>query len=228
MEIAFPFIDIHTHHSSSEIGTIQVYNLFPGDAIPVFTGKNFYSVGLHPWKVNSEKDNNNLLQIMEDALELDHVIFIGECGLDKVAGTNFDEQLRVFKAQVIMAEEFERPLIIHCVKAFNELIEIYNENQPMTPWILHGYNGNSELCKQLSKRNLLFSFGETIFKVNAKAVDSLKYLPLNKIFFETDEYNGSVENVYERASEILMIPVPVLKETIWKNFNRIENVSLYL
>ena len=220
-----PFIDIHTHHVHKRNAVVQVLNLMPGDPIPAFTGRNFYSAGLHPWKLLSAEENNNRLLMLEDALEFDQVIFLGECGLDKATDTDYKEQLRVFKAQAFMAEEYQKPLIIHCVKSWNEVFEIYRTNPPSVPWIFHGYNGSPELIKQYFRNNIWFSFGEWLLKEHTKTIESLKILPIERVFFETDEFEGSVEMVYEKAAAILELPLESLKESIWENFNRIENVS---
>jgi TatD DNase family protein len=223
--IPIPFIDIHTHNRVTQDNTVTVGNLFPGDAIPVFTGKNFYSVGLHPWKIKSKKEDNESMLIMEDALDFDHVIFVGECGLDKLAETGFDEQIRAFTAQAFMAEEYKKPLIIHCVKAWNEIMELHKKNRPAVPWIFHGYNGSVELTQQLSEKNFFFSFGELLFRENGRALESFKLLPLDKIFFETDEFEGKIEKIYRQGAELKNISLEVLREAVWENFNRIENVS---
>lgn len=206
--------------------TVKVINLYPGDAIPAFKGNSFYSVGLHPWKLKSNEENNSFLEMMEDALEFDHVIFAGECGLDKITGADFEEQKRVFTAQAVMAEEYGKPLIIHCVRAYNEVLELYNNVHPSVPWILHGYVGSPEMTRQLSGKKFIFSFGKILFRENAKAIESFRTLPLEEIFFETDEYNGPVEDIYRRASEIRNIPVEEFKHAIWENFNRLENVDM--
>ncbi len=220
-----PFIDIHTHHDHFGTETVRIRNLFPGNNIPVFNGRNFYSVGLHPWEIKTKKENNVNLGLVQDALEFDHVIFIGECGLDKISGADFEEQKRVFIAQAIMAEEFQKPLIIHCVRAYNEIIELYNESRPSIPWILHGYSGNLEITKQLCDKNFLFSFGKLLFNEKAKASESFRVLPLQKIFLETDEFSGPVNGIYKKAAEIKNLTVEKLKEIIWSNFNRLENVN---
>jgi TatD DNase family protein len=223
--IPVPFIDIHTHKINSDKECVTVFNLEPGDSIPVFSGRNFYSTGLHPWKIGTKNEDNERMLVMEDALELDHVIFVGECGLDKLAETDFEEQKRAFSAQAFMAEEVQKPLIIHCVKAWNEVVELHKKNQPSVPWIFHGYNGSVELTQQLLDKNFLFSFGGILFKTNAKAIESFKSLPIEKIFMETDEFDGTIEEIYVRAANLRNISVETLKEAVWENFNRIENVS---
>lgn len=223
---SIPFIDIHTHRKEISGNTVKVNNLFPGDDIPLFTGKNFFSVGLHPRFIGNKDENNQMMQIMEDALELDHVIFVGECGLDKLAETGFDEQFRVFKAQAFMAEEYQKPLIIHCVRAWNEIIELHKKSNPTVPWIFHGYNGSPELTGQLKDENFLFSFGKALLNPNSKAARSIKILPAEKIFFETDEYEGTVEEIYRRGSELKELNTEDLKRNVWENFNTIENINI--
>ena len=220
-----PYIDIHTHPFRNETDTIVVQNIFPGEGFAAFTGRNFYSVGLHPWHIKSQSENNKLLVMVEDALEFDHVIFIGECGLDKNAERDIDEQKRVFEAQAFMAEEFRKPLIIHCVKAFNEVCELHKKMHPEMPWIMHGYNGSIQITKQLEKQGILFSFGQNLFNPKAKVIESFQYLPEDKIFFETDEVEGEVEKMYNMGAQLKNTSVELLKKTIWNNFKRIENIS---
>jgi TatD DNase family protein len=223
-----PFIDVHTHLYRPERGTVTVQNIFPGEGFAAFSGRNFYSVGLHPWHIKTPEENNEWLLQVEDAMEFDHVIFIGECGLDKKVENDFNEQHRIFEAQAFMSEEVNKPLIIHCVKAYNEVIQLYKKLHPQMPWIMHGYNGSLETTKQLVDNNFLFSFGGNLFKSGAKAIDSFKFLPLDCIFFETDEYEGDVEKMYQKGAELKNVPFEKLKEAVWKNFNRIENVSFTL
>lgn len=220
-----PYIDFHTHPFQKETDTIIVQNMFPGDGFAAFSGRNFYSVGLHPWHIKSHDENNELLVMVEDALEFDHVILIGECGLDKKCNTNFEEQKRVFEAQAFMAEEFQKPLVIHCVKAHQEILELHKKMHPEMPWVMHGYNGSLEITKDLEKRGMLFSFGNNLFNENSKAVESFKYLDLDKIFLETDEFDEEVDKIYERAAALKEISKEHLKKSIWLNFNRIENIS---
>ncbi len=223
--VSVPFIDIHTHSIFPETDTVTVRNIFPGGKIGRFTGKNFYSVGLHPWYIKSEEENNEMLCLVEDALELDHVIFVGETGPDAKASTGYSEQMRVFEAQAFMAEEFHKPLLIHCVKAYNEVIRVYNKLHPEQPWILHGYNGNLEITQQLADKNILFSFGEILFKPEAKAIESFQFLPFDRMFFETDESTKDVAKIYEQGAALKNTNVEELKIKIWENFNRIENVK---
>ncbi len=72
---------------------------------------------------------------------------------------------------------------------------------------------------------MLFSFGTILFKSNAKAIDSFKFLPRDKIFFETDNSENNIETVYRKGASVKGIKTEELKEQVWENFNRIENIS---
>jgi len=217
-----PFIDIHTHAARSGNDTITVQNIFPGEGFAAFNGRNFYSVGLHPWHIGGINEDNEALQMVESALEFDHVIFVGEAGLDKIKENDFAEQQRVFEAQAFMAEEYQYPLVIHCVKAYSEVMELRKKMKPVMPWIMHAYNGSLELTLQMVEMGFLFSFGEILFHENAKAIESFRFLPVNKIFFETDEADTAVETIYRKGAELKQLSMEELKYIVWKNFNRIE------
>jgi hypothetical protein len=72
--IKIPFIDIHTHHEIVESETIVVHNIFPGDGFAAFTGRNFYSVGLHPWYLKTPGENNEMLQMVQ--MHLSSIMFV--------------------------------------------------------------------------------------------------------------------------------------------------------
>lgn len=218
-----PFVDIHTHPDRNEPETIIVQNIFPGEPVAKFTGRNFYSVGLHPWYIKTEEVNDVLISMVKETLDNDHVCFIGECGLDKLAKTDFNEQVRVFRAQVVLAEEWKRPVIIHCVRAYNEILELHQKIKPETPWILHGYNGGPLLTKQLAARGFYFSFGKSLFNPKSKSLESLRQLAPDRIFFETDEYKNNVETIYEQAASIKSVSTELLKQAVWNNFNVVES-----
>jgi TatD DNase family protein len=219
-----PFIDIHTHMGHDESETITVQNFYPGEEFPAFKGRNFYSVGLHPWNIESPEENNFKLNLIKEVIGFDHVLFIGECGLDKKVGGDFKEQLRVFEAQAWIAEEMQKPLIIHCVKAYKEVAEMHKVIHPTVCWIFHGYNGSLEFTRQLAAMNIMFTFGKFLFYPASKALDSFLYLPLERLFFETDESVCHVAKMYTQAAELKKIPLEALKKAMFDNFNNIENI----
>ncbi|MBN1820485.1 MAG: TatD family hydrolase [Prolixibacteraceae bacterium] len=215
------YIDIHTHKDHFDPEIISVRNIYPGDGFGAYNGRNYYSTGLHPWHIKSTSENDESLATIKKSVQFDHVVFIGECGLDKLCETNFEEQKRVFIKQIELSEEFNKPVLIHCVKATDDILEIKKELKPDNPWILHGFNGNLNQALQLIKYGFLFSFGKILFNKSSKAIESFQKLPLDSVFIETDEFSGSVRDIYKKASEIRDIDISLLARSMEINFNKL-------
>ena len=143
------------------------------------------------------------------------IVAIGETGLDKLKGPSYDVQIPVFKEHIALSEKLYKPLIIHCVKAWDELINIYVETKPSQPWILHGYRGKPELTKRLIALGFYFSVGEDI------NVDSMEFIPIERIFCETDEDTTDIKEVYKQAAHAKDMDTEEFAEEITKNIHRI-------
>lgn len=215
------YIDIHTHNDYREPELITVQNLFPEERGMAFHINKYYSAGLHPWYIKSPQANNRMLAQIEEKIQLDHVIFVGECGLDKICGTDKKEQKRVFEKHMELAAKFHKPLIIHSVRTFNEILEFRKMNNTGTPWILHGFRGPVQQAMQLEKYGFLFSFGKFLLEGNVKTEEAFRRLPLEKIFLETDEFPGSVKEIYRKASAIRNMDISMLRRSVRENFKRL-------
>ena len=216
-----PFIDIHTHFARSENGVVSVYNFHQKDwENRHFTeGSPLASVGLHPWFLtveNFEKDYEKLAQL----IEVQSVIALGECGLDKIKGTDFDFQIHAFERQIRLAETVAKPVVVHCVKAFNEVISIKKRLNPKVPIIIHGFNQNEIILRELIKNDFFISIGAAILQEQnvSNAAKNLRHIPLNRLFFETDDKEVAIQKIYETAANILEINVSDLKNQVRDNF----------
>lgn len=149
--------------------------------------------------------------LLTEALFDPSVVALGEAGLDKHIETPLSEQIEVFAEQVRLSEEFGKPLIIHCVKAWDELLAVKKDLNPQKPWIIHGFRGNGALAEQLIRKGFLLSFGA---KFNPEA------LPVawpDHILLETDEADSSIEEVYTDVANALGISIDLLALTLRKN-----------
>jgi TatD DNase family protein len=189
------FVDIHTH-GKSEFNPYSVRSLQIKEAALFFDAeeRRFCSVGIHPW--NAEQDNLEDLERLFRYCSDTRWIAIGECGLDKNISTPFATQKSIFEGQISYSESLKKPLIIHCVGYFNELLEIRNKFRPEQLWIVHGFRGKPELAKQLLKTGISLSFGE---KRNAASV---AVTPIDRLYVETDESLLPVEQFYREIAEI--------------------------
>ena len=208
-----PYINIHTHHLTNENG-ISIYNnrfLFDKE----IKTEKLFSIGIHPYDINLVDENS--FKELEKKLNHKNCIAIGECGLDKLKNADLISQKIVLQKQLELAVKYNKPLIIHCVKAFDELIELCKPFENKIQLIIHGFNKSEELALQLISKGFYLSLNHTIFN---KENFNFTKLPINKLFFETDDYTLiSISDVYKKASVKLKIDENELKEKIYSNFN---------
>lgn len=213
-----PFIDIHSHYKTQiSKGHIKIYNAF----LDAKNGSAHYSLGIHPWFINREPDQ---IALLTSYLESDKdVVAIGECGLDYAIETPKEIQLSFFQAQISLAEKFKKPLIIHCVKAFDDLISLKKQNKADTVWILHGFNKSPELAASLIDHGFYLSIGSKL--CNKSRLDHiLKRVSMDRLFFETDnDEENKIEDIYEQSARILELTLDELKKKIEMNFNSVFN-----
>lgn len=193
------FVDIHTHKRFSAADEILVRNLSVNEAEIVLdeNSDDFYSVGIHPWDVGKTDEMENLEKLCDSK----QVRLIGECGFDKNIAVTFEVQLQVFQKHVAISEKTKKPMIIHCVGYYNELIALRKQVNPTQQWIIHGFRGKPQLAEQLLKTGFSLSFGE---KYNP---ESVKVCPLEYLFVETDESEKAVSEIYAEIAQLKECPV---------------------
>lgn len=214
-------IDIHTHNLGNEAGVITVRNLFPHENIPDPVPDEYFSVGLHPWLLESSEDSDDQICLLEKKAKLGNVIAVGECGIDRFAKAAIEIQVEIFLRQAEIAESLGKPVIIHCVKAFNEIIKLRRNFRSLTPWIIHGYNGSPELTVHLVDQGFMFSFGKALLNENSKAFRSFQQLNDNMFFLETDESDLPVSDMYAFAARSRSCGIDNLELQVENNFKRI-------
>ena len=217
------FLDIHSHNSYSDANLKKLFNLdISTDALSMdleeFFGENkSVSVGIHPWSV-SEEAFGEQLEMLEYLGQDARVKAIGEIGLDKIKGPDLQLQEEVFLRQIRIAENLRKPMVIHCVRSFNELIAIKKLVQPKVPMIIHGFNRKPELANELAGKGFFLSFGKAMLD-SESVKQALIQTPIDQVFFETDDAEAlNISEVYECASRILEIEMEELKDKIYQNY----------
>lgn len=187
--------------------------------------KQLFSIGIHPWHtfdINIEKE----IIVLKETANLKNVIAIGECGLDKLKGNSMEKQIEIFKAQAILANEVGKPLIIHCVKAFPEIIKLHKQINPVVPWIIHNFNKKEDIAKQLTDLGFILSFGQSLINKNYPAVKAFSLLPGKTFFLETDEADGGqIKQIYEHAAIIKNKTPEQLAGILKENFEMIFKIK---
>ncbi len=205
-----PYINIHTHHLSKDNGVFLFNNRFGFDS--EFYLEKYFSIGIHPWDANLQTS----LSEFEKIIQHPNCLAIGECGLDKIIDTDIEIQKKVFQSQLELAVKYQKPVIIHCVKAFDELMEICAIYHSKTHLIIHGFNKSIQLAKQLIDKGFYLSLNHSIF--NKEDID-FSVLPLEKLFLETDNIESVlIEEVYKKAAACFQTKEDDLKEKIYSNF----------
>lgn len=161
------------------------------------------SVGIHPWFVGcragsvTPPDSAPKLrggyswvddfQTLEKLLRDFPNLGIGETGLDfQERFENRSEQEKCFIAHLDLARELDRPVTVHCVKAWGKMLEILRE-YPQPKKILHAFSGSAELIPELTKLNGWFSFGPAVLNPKHKRVKaSVAAVPDELLLIETD------------------------------------------
>ena len=207
--------NIHTHQiASDDENRLSILDVEPLDfesAKSTYKNQSF-SCGIHPWhSENSEARFQHLSKIAFDT----RIVAIGETGLDKLKGPSIDVQISLFKRHIELSEELKKPLIIHAVKAWEELYHIRKEVSPAQPWIIHGFRGNPQITQQMAKVGCMFSIGE---RFNP---ESLKYIPKESLFLETDESKIDIKEVYQQVADAMNLTMNDLVVQIAQNVHRV-------
>lgn len=210
------YYNLHTHRTQLNTEITALVNQYPWE----FTENIFpYSIGIHPWYIDENRLEKDL-ELIEIKLIDENCLALGECGLDKRIAIDFDLQKEVFERQIDLVQKHQKPLVIHCVAAFQELIEIKNKKKITVPIIIHGFSKNNQLANQLITNGFYLSFGKYLLR-NPELKDVFLAIPNEKIFLETDTIEETIAQVYTKAADYKGISIESLKEIIAKNWIRV-------
>ncbi|WP_316832464.1 TatD family hydrolase [Pedobacter aquatilis] len=217
------FLDIHTHKTGQKRGVTSIQSLsLTSDIFLAMPKTKPISIGLHPWYATLDKLEIQLAYLKVLAKQK-NVKLIGECGLDKLKGESIENQIYILEQQLLIAEALNKPLIIHCVKAFAELIEIKERLNVKVPMIIHGFNKNEELGQQMLAKGFLLSFGSAVLKENSGAARLARQCDL--FFLETDDSAVAIEEVYQAVANLKKCSVDELKALIFANWNKLNLIK---
>lgn len=184
-------IDIHTHRPTSAV-TIT-------------------AVGLHPWQAE-----DGTLPSEEQIQTSDAV---GEIGLDKACEVDFEQQMAVFEAQLRLAEQYQKPVVLHCVRAFEEVMNVL-EKFALRAVIFHGFIGSQEQAERAVKKGYYLSFGARTER-SKKTIEALRATPLDQLFVESDEAEMPIEEIYALVARLRGITIEELAAATSRNYERL-------
>ncbi len=191
-------IDFHTHHTSLQGETV--------------VQQDVHTWGIHPWHAAAGDETATLPP--------GPWLAIGECGLDRLCATPWDIQLQAFRRQILLSETHRLPLILHCVKAQDELLALRKALLPEMPWILHGFRGKPTQMQQFLRHGLYLSFGPLFHE------ESIRLCPIDRLLIETDDHPIAVREVYERIAPLRGISIDDLATRMQENYLTLFGFSL--
>ena len=180
-----------------------------------------YSIGIHPWYINEERLESDL-KIIEEKLQLKQCLALGECGLDKRIEVPMALQIEVFEKQIALAEKYQKPLVLHLVAAFDELIEIKKRLKISVPIIIHGFSKNEQVAKQLITNGFYLSFGKYLLR-NPELKEVFQAVPNDRFFLETDTIEETLEEVYALAANYKSMTLYEMQRKVEQNWMNIFN-----
>lgn len=183
-------VDIHTHR--------------PTEAVTI------RAVGLHPWHADQELPSEEAFSMAEA---------VGEIGLDKACEVNFELQRAAFITQLDTAERLEKPVVIHCVRAFNEVMQMLRKRK-LSAVIFHGFIGSKEQAEEAIRCGYYLSFGARTAR-SPKTIEALRATPLDRLFVETDDDPTPIEEIYATIASLREVSVEELQRATHENYVRL-------
>jgi TatD DNase family protein len=214
------FFNLHTHKYTEDFKVLELVNQYPWEfeaSIPQ------YSIGIHPWYIDEKRLEQDLSTI-EAKLQLKECLALGECGLDKRIEIPLALQIDVFEKQIALAEKYQKPLVLHLVAAFDELIAIKKRLKISVPIVIHGFSKNEQVAKQLIDNGFYISFGKYLLR-NPELESVFKSIPKDRFFLETDTIEETLEEVYQLAAKYRNIEISELQKIINNNYNLVFGKS---
>ena len=210
------YFNLHTHSFSNQKDIVELVNQYPQEFTDTIPN---YSIGIHPWFIVEDRIESDLA-IIESKLKESNCLAVGECGLDKRIEIPFQLQQTVFERQLLLAEQYQKPVVIHCVAAFQELIAIKKRLKISVPFLIHGFSKNEQVAKELLVNGCYISFGKYLLRM-PQLETVFRAIPNDQFFLETDTDEQTIQEVYELAAQYKGISVGQIQELVNTNFKTV-------
>lgn len=207
------FFDFHHHDCTKKFG---IYNLKLREVPP----STFFSAGIHPQDISPNFEEDFLW--LKTISKSENCVAIGECGLDGLIDIDENLQNEIFQKQIELAIELQKPIIIHCVRRFSQLLHF--KKKAKVPMIVHGFNKRKTIGDELLKNQFCLSFGKSaLYNVNLQ--DFLKEIPIDKLFLESDSTDFEIKDLYYKIAELKGYRIEYIQEKTKEN---LKNLQIYI
>lgn len=193
-------IDTHCHLEEEYYDSIDdVINRMPGIMITagcdsksnkevlkrIQNEKVYGVIGIHPEFIDSYTSAD--LNWVEEHIHDPKIVGIGEVGLDyHYDETSKEKQKELFEQQIVLAEKYHKPVVVHSRDAIMDTYEIMMRH-PNVKYVLHCYGSSVEMAERFLTLQIRFGIGGVVtFKNGTKLKEVVKSLPLAYLLLETD------------------------------------------
>lgn len=184
-------VDIHTHHPRAGV-------LSPTMA------------GIHPWDA----------ELGLPLPDFSTVEVIGEIGLDYACKVDREAQARLFCDQLKIAEKLRKPVVLHTVKSFEQVMNTLTK-YVLESVVFHGFIGSKEQAKRATDKGYYLSFGVRSLR-SSKTRQAIVATPLDRLFVETDDDSSlDIACVYAEVAAIKGITLAELERYIYENYKQL-------
>ena len=185
------FIDIHTHQPH------------PAILSPIM-------VGVHPW----DAEKGCALPHFEEC------DIVGETGLDYAREVNHEAQQRLFEAHLDAAERFGKPVVLHVVRSFEDVM-LTLKRYRLQGVVFHGFTGSEQQAARCIERGYYLSFGHRSLR-SPKTRRVIALLPAERLFCETDDRSDpTIEQIYAEVAALRSTNIEELKAQIISNYEKL-------
>lgn len=196
------------------------------------------TTGIHPYTLASSEPGADSAGLDAVRRELeqrpDVYCAVGECGLDFGIDVERDRQIRVFQAQIELAVAHGLPLVIHCVKAHDVVLDLLGRHD-VRPSVLHGWTGSAQLGERYWTQGHVLGFGGALTLPNVRrAAETARAVPADHMLIETDSPDQTpydrrpalnepafVRDVAEVLASVRDVPLEVVAQQTATNARRV-------
>ena len=189
------YIDIHTHNPQEGV-------LSPTMA------------GIHPWLAGE----------MVELPDFSQCDIVGETGLDYACEVDKELQKRLFIEHLEAAIKANKPVVLHIVRAIEDVLNILKDYSSLRGVIFHGFIGSWQQAQRCIELGYYLSFGPRSLR-STKTCEVIAKIPHELLFCETDAEHdkGNIEQVYSEVAQLRGVSIEKLAECIEENYNKLIN-----
>lgn len=181
-----------------------------------------YTIGLHPWDTERLDAVKRVENELPKHMASRFCLALGECGLDRLRGAPMAVQLELFAHQLAIARAAQKPLVVHCVRAWGELSSQVRRSGFDAPKAVHGFRGSASILKQLIAHDWYISVGPD---AHGRLPEATPQIPDDRLLLETDASSIPIQEAYAALAAMRGISVGKAQQLVAHNVRAFFNYS---